>query len=88
MTAMQDSLPGPSARPCDRRSTVIDGQRLRSLRRERGLSQEALATLAGVSLTAVARLERQSRSNCRIRTLVRLAAALNEDPFGVVARVS
>ena len=60
-------------------TTVLNGRRLRELRREHGLSQEALADRAGISLATVARLERQSRAACRGRTLARLAAALDED---------
>jgi Helix-turn-helix domain len=45
-------------------TTVLDGSRLRRLRREHGLSQEQLAARAAISLTTVARLERQSRASC------------------------
>ena len=61
-------------------TTVLDGQRLRQLRHERALSQEKLASLAGISPTTVARLERLPRPLCRGRTLARLAAALGEPP--------
>lgn len=60
--------------------------RLHQLRRQHGLSQEKLADLAGVSLTTVARLERQPYSPCRGRTLARVAAALGEEPAAVLAR--
>ena len=66
--------PGP-AQPW---TTVLDGRRLRQLRRQHGLSQEKLADRAGLSLTTIARLERQPRASCRSRTLARLAAALGE----------
>ena len=59
---------------------TVDGQRLRRMRREHGLSQEMLAEITGVSLTTVGRLERQDRSSCRGRTLARLAAALGQVP--------
>jgi transcriptional regulator with XRE-family HTH domain len=59
---------------------TVDGQRLRRMRREHGLSQEMLAEMTGVSLTTVGRLERQDRSSCRGRTLARLAAALGQVP--------
>jgi hypothetical protein len=39
-----------------------------------------VADRAGISLTTMARLERQHRSPCRTRTLARLAAALGEHP--------
>ena len=62
---------------------VLDGQRLRHLRRQRGLSQGALADQAGISLTTVARLERQHRSPCRTWTLAALAAALGQQTAGM-----
>jgi transcriptional regulator with XRE-family HTH domain len=64
-------------------TTVIDGQRLRQLRRSRGLSQERLADLAGLGVTTVARLERYACPPCRTRTLARLAAALGEPPAAI-----
>jgi DNA-binding XRE family transcriptional regulator len=64
-------------------TTVLDGERLRQLRQQHRLSQEKLADLAGISLTTMARLERQDRSPCRSWTLGRLAAALNETPAAI-----
>jgi predicted transcriptional regulator len=61
-------------------TTAIDGQLLRRMRRQRGLSQERLANLAGVSLTTVARLERPSMQPCRTWTLFRIANALEQQP--------
>jgi transcriptional regulator with XRE-family HTH domain len=69
-------------------TTVLDGQRLRQLRTQHGLSREKLAGLAGVSLTTVARLEAQPRASCRSRTLARLAAALGESPAVITPPVS
>lgn len=69
----------------DRWTTVIDGQRLRELRRQRALSQVELAWLAGVSAHTVSKLERQPPSCCRSRTLARLAAALGESPAAITA---
>ncbi|MGH3067610.1 MAG: helix-turn-helix domain-containing protein [Streptosporangiaceae bacterium] len=68
--------PGPSARW----TTTVNGHRLRHLRHQHGLSQEQLASRAGISLTTMRRLERQPTAPCRCRTLGRLAAALGEDP--------
>lgn len=59
---------------------MLDGQRLRKLRRQRGLSQEELADQAGISVSTVARLERQLAAPCRGRTLGRLARSLGEHP--------
>lgn len=72
-----------AVRPVRSWTTVLDGARLRQLRREHGLSQEELASRARISLTTVARLERQSQAPCRGRTLARLAAALDEPPGAI-----
>jgi transcriptional regulator with XRE-family HTH domain len=69
----------------DRWTAVVDGQRLRKLRRQQALSQAELAKLAGVSAHTVSKLERQSASCCRSRTLARLAAALGESPSAIAA---
>jgi transcriptional regulator with XRE-family HTH domain len=65
--------------------TVLDGQRLRQLRRQRGLSQEKLADRAGISTATVARLERHPHPSCQGRTLARLAAALDEQPTAIMS---
>jgi DNA-binding XRE family transcriptional regulator len=75
-------------RPARPQVYVLDGQRLRLLRREHGLSQETLAYQAGVSPATVARLERQSRASCRGRTLARLALALGEQAAAISAGAS
>jgi transcriptional regulator with XRE-family HTH domain len=72
--------PTQTSRPGRRWFTVVDGRRLRRLRRQRGLSQEQLAGRAGISPATVARLERQPAAPCRTRTLGRLATALGEIP--------
>jgi len=68
--------------------TTLDGQRLRQLRQQHGLSQERLAVLAGISAATVARLERRPASSCRGRTLARLAAALGERPTAMISSAS
>jgi transcriptional regulator with XRE-family HTH domain len=80
MTAPGKPQPTPIAHPSQRWLTVLDGHRLRHLRRQRGLSQEQLAANAGISPATVARLKRHSSASCRSRTLARLAAAMAEDP--------
>jgi transcriptional regulator with XRE-family HTH domain len=62
---------------------MVNGTRLRQLRHKHGLSQEALANRAGISLSTVARLERRPSLPCRCRTLARLAAALGEKPAAI-----
>ena len=69
-----------TSHPGQRWFTVLDGHRLRRLRRQHGLSREQLAGRAGISLATVARLENQPAAPCRCRTLGRLACALSEDP--------
>ena len=63
VTTGQDSVGSqPDAeitRPAQPQTFILDGQRLRQLRLQRGLSQEELADQAEESLTTVARLERQ-----------------------------
>jgi Helix-turn-helix domain len=60
VTTGQDSAgPAPVAgmtRPAQPQTFILDGPRLRQLRRQRGLSQEELADQAGVSVTTVAPL--------------------------------
>ena len=70
------ATPTPRAQ---RWTRILDGERLRRIRRERLLSQEQLAARAGISLATVRRLEHQPTAHCRSRTLVRLAAALHEE---------
>jgi DNA-binding XRE family transcriptional regulator len=91
--AFQTEGPTMPATPATQRrarswTTVLDGQQLRQLRRQRELSQEKLADLAGISPGTVARLERQHHSPCRGRTLARLAAALGERPTAMSPRES
>jgi transcriptional regulator with XRE-family HTH domain len=74
----------PTGNP-NRWTAVVDGQRLRELRRQQALSQVELAKLAGVSAHAVSKLERHPASYCRSRTLARLAAALGESPAAITA---
>ena len=71
---------GERSRSAQPQRFILDGQQLRHLRRQRGLSQEELAGQAGLSVTTVGRLERQASAPCRGRTLGRLARALGEHP--------
>jgi DNA-binding XRE family transcriptional regulator len=79
-------VPGRAGLPP--RTTVIDGQRLRDLRRQCGLSRESLAWKAGLGITTVSRLESQPRPPCRTRTVARLAAALGEEPAAIITALS
>jgi DNA-binding XRE family transcriptional regulator len=83
--AAGDSGQAPGRAGLPPRTTVIDGQRLRELRRQCGLSREALAWKAGLGITTVARLESQPRPPCRMRTVARLAAALGGEPGAIIS---
>ncbi|MEV4097395.1 helix-turn-helix domain-containing protein [Streptosporangium saharense] len=63
-------------------STV--GERLRTLRLERGYSQQELAGLAGLSTDLISLLERNVRESMSWASMVKLARALDVDP-GVIA---
>jgi transcriptional regulator with XRE-family HTH domain len=60
------------------------GRRVRSLREERGYSQEAFADLLGVHRTYMGAIERGER-NLTLRTVERLAARLEIDPGELLA---
>jgi len=53
------------------------GERLHRLRSERGITQEALAALAGLSVDLVKKLEQGRRQAARPTTLAALANALD-----------
>ncbi len=57
---------------------------LRHLRRERGITQEALAFSSNVTVSALSRIER-GRSNPVWTTLVQIAEALDITPAELVA---
>jgi transcriptional regulator with XRE-family HTH domain len=56
------------------------GQRLRSVRLARNVSQESLARRAGVTRAAVIRIEHGQTATPRMGTIVALARALNVEP--------
>jgi transcriptional regulator with XRE-family HTH domain len=53
------------------------GDRIRLLRNDRGLTQEQLAELAGVSTDLVKKLEQNRRQSARLTSLTALAEALD-----------
>jgi DNA-binding XRE family transcriptional regulator len=87
MTAGQPTVRGQDSTPKSRSwTTAVDGTRLRQARGDHALSRAELAATAGISVTTLARLERQPRTRCRGRTLARLALALGEDPVSTTLR--
>jgi DNA-binding XRE family transcriptional regulator len=62
--------------PSDWKNVPVDGRRLRTIRAERGLSQERLANRAKVGLTTIRRLETASKPACRSWTVDLIAEAL------------
>jgi transcriptional regulator with XRE-family HTH domain len=73
-------MPPRSKRP---RWATTFGARLRQRRDELGLSQEALADVAGLHRTYVGSVERGER-NVSLHNLLRLARALRTDPGELV----
>jgi transcriptional regulator with XRE-family HTH domain len=66
---------------CD--ATVAFGWRLRALRGELGVTQDALAAKTGIHTTAIGRMERGAREP-RLRTILRLARGLDVKPGRLV----
>jgi len=74
-------------RSLDRNNTALlveFGQRVRTVRRAAGLSQEALADKAGLHRTYVGHVER-GESNLTLTSMVTLSEALEVDPADLVA---
>ena len=65
---------GPHPKSVRERAYMAElGQRLRTLREERGLTQQVLAQAAGIATDMVSRLENGHYSSPGLRTLVRIA---------------
>jgi plasmid maintenance system antidote protein VapI/DNA-binding XRE family transcriptional regulator len=73
-TAADRNAPDPPA------DTILNGPRLRELRRARGITLQLLADRASISPAAVSMLERNLRNRPTITTVTALAAALNVPP--------
>jgi transcriptional regulator with XRE-family HTH domain len=63
------------------------GRRVRARRNELGLSQEALADVAGLHWTFVGQVER-GRRNLSLHNILKLAAALGVDPGDLVRGIA
>ncbi|RDV43757.1 hypothetical protein DOE76_16020 [Leifsonia sp. ku-ls] len=66
------------------RAAEIFGQRVRTARVARGMSQEDIANLADMHVTNYGRVER-GESNSELHTIVRIATALDTDPAELLA---
>jgi transcriptional regulator with XRE-family HTH domain len=64
---------------------IVDGDRLRALRRERMLSQTELAVIVGTTQATVSALERGDRQ-AQPRTVRRLADVLGVEPAELVKK--
>jgi transcriptional regulator with XRE-family HTH domain len=62
------------------------GERVRVLREEKGLSQEAMADAAGLHRTHISLIERGQRS-VRLETVERLALALQVQPAEIMPTI-
>ncbi|TDD95423.1 helix-turn-helix domain-containing protein [Actinomadura rubrisoli] len=62
------------------------GERIQAVRKRRGLTQRDLATLSGVSLGLVRKLEQGEREDTRLETLRKLATALRVPTTELVVR--
>ncbi|MET8158389.1 helix-turn-helix transcriptional regulator [Sphaerisporangium sp. NPDC005289] len=65
-------------------STV--GRQIKSLREDRGLTQEELAERAGLSRDIIAKLEQGRRQTARLTTLVRIANALDAELSALIGK--
>jgi transcriptional regulator with XRE-family HTH domain/alkylhydroperoxidase/carboxymuconolactone decarboxylase family protein YurZ len=62
------------------------GERIRDIRKRRGLSQRELAQLAGVSVSLVRKLEQAERQDARLETVRKIATALRVQTSTLLAR--
>jgi transcriptional regulator with XRE-family HTH domain len=62
------------------------GERLQSVRKRRGLSQRELASLSGVSISLIRKLEQHERPDTRLETLRKLASALRVPTTELIVR--
>lgn len=62
------------------------GERVRALRLEHELTQEALADLAGMHITAIGHIERATRSST-LDTVFKLARALRVQPQDLIPEI-
>ncbi|WP_432924254.1 helix-turn-helix domain-containing protein [Microbispora sp. CA-135349] len=62
------------------------GEHIRSVRKRRGLTQQGLADLAGVSASLIRKLEQDARRDVRLETLRKIAVALKVPTTSLMIR--
>lgn len=62
------------------------GDRLRSIRKRRGLSQRELATASGLSESLIEKIEEGERTDIRVETALKLAASLRVPTSSILQR--
>ncbi|MFF4125705.1 helix-turn-helix domain-containing protein [Microbispora rosea] len=62
------------------------GERIRSVRKRRGLTQQGLADMAGVSASLIRKLEQDARRDVRLETLRKIAVALKVPTTSLMVR--
>ncbi|WP_432864894.1 helix-turn-helix domain-containing protein [Microbispora rosea] len=62
------------------------GERIRSVRKRRGLTQQGLADLAGVSASLIRKLEQDARRDVRLETLRKISVALKVPTTSLMIR--
>ncbi len=62
------------------------GERLREVRKRRGMTQRELAALSGISLSLIRKLEQGEREDARLETLRKLAGALKVPTATLIVR--
>lgn len=60
------------------------GEKLRALRKEKGLSMQTLANMAEIELSQVYRIE-TAKINPKLLTIVKLAKALKVNPIEIIS---
>ena len=63
------------------------GERIRSVRKRRGLTQQGLAGLADVSASLIRKLEQDARRDVRLETLRKIAVALKVPTTSLMTRL-
>ncbi|NUW32432.1 helix-turn-helix domain-containing protein [Nonomuraea sp. SMC257] len=63
------------------------GERIRGVRKRRGLTQQGLADLAGVSASLIRKLEQDARRDVRLETLRKIAVALRVPTTSLMTRL-